>query len=63
MSGSESAELYGGSGNNVINARTFHGGTFISAYGGDDVIVGGLGRDRARVDRLDTTRQIEAFFF
>ena len=98
-----------GDGNDVINARTFRAATLIFAGRGDDVIVGGFGRDRiragpgndvvagragrdelsggpgddvlfsrdlmpdqvvgdrgrdrARVDRLDTTRLIEVFFF
>jgi Ca2+-binding RTX toxin-like protein len=109
LSGFELAALFGNTGNNVINARTWRGRTFIYASSGDDVIVGGFGpdfvdagagedriagragrdvvlgrhgadvlftrdlahdqvnggpgRDRARVDRLDTTALIEAFFF
>jgi Ca2+-binding RTX toxin-like protein len=109
LSGFEAAALFGGTGSNVINARTWRGGTYIDAMSGDDVIVGGFGpdfvdagagddriagragrdvllgrhgadvlftrdlahdqvnggpgRDRARVDRLDTTALIEVFFF
>ena len=109
LRGIEWAELSGGNGNNIINARTWRGRTHIRARGGNDVIVGGIGRDvvsagvgddrvaggagrdllageagndllfsrdrqpdqvsggpgldRAHVDRIDTTRQIEAFPF
>jgi Ca2+-binding RTX toxin-like protein len=109
LGGIEDAQLFGGTGDNVINARAWRGRTTIFASGGDDVIVGGfgpdrihgglgndriagraghdglsggpgadvlfsrdlqrdrvdggLGRDRARVDRLDITRLIEVFFF
>ena len=45
LSGIEFADLSGGNGNNVINARTWRGSTHIVARGGNDVIVGGFGRD------------------
>ena len=46
LSGIEHASLNGGTGDNVINARTWRGRTEIRASGGDDVIVGGMGPDR-----------------
>jgi Ca2+-binding RTX toxin-like protein len=107
--GIEHAWLEGGPGRNVFNARTWRGSTYIDAFAGNDLIVGGYGpdyligyggndviagragqddlsggggrdvlfsrdfqrdyvdggpgRDRARVDRLDTTSLIERFFF
>ena len=45
LSGIDLAWLSGGNGNNVINARTWRGRTYIRASGGDDVIVGGSGDD------------------
>ena len=40
LSGIEFADLSGGNGNNVINARTWRGNTHIVARGGNDLVVG-----------------------
>ncbi len=70
VGGSGNDFVFAGGGNDVVRGRS--GRDELAGGGGADVlfsrdflrdrVVGGPGRDRARVDRLDTTSLIERFF-